>query len=101
MATTYYYTLPGGAFGTRTVDVDDAPVEDLPEGAELITEEEYSELLAAHEEAKEQRLAERQEADLAERRAAYEALIGLGIADPVAQRLSGYVPPPPVDEDDQ
>ncbi|MER6984485.1 hypothetical protein ABT317_47955, partial [Streptomyces carpinensis] len=78
MATTFHYTLPGGAFGTRTVDADDAPAADLPEGAELITEEQYTELLTAHQDAKAQKYAERQAADLAERQAAYDALVTVG-----------------------
>lgn len=95
VATVVYYKLPDGSFGRQTSST--GPVE-LPDGAVIITEAEYLELLAAFEAERARRAAETAAAELAQAKADYDVLIALGVPDATARRMSGYNPPAPTPE---
>jgi hypothetical protein len=85
--TTYYVLYPDGHIGQITATGTD-PV--LPEGAKLLTQEEYEETRAQMLEAHEARLAELEAAETAQQLAGYTALVAVGIPEAVARSLSGY-----------
>lgn len=84
---TIYYRLADGALGSRSVSDGEIT---LPEGAVVLTAEEYQAALDAAEAERAARAETIRAAEREEARTAYEALVANGIADAVARRLSGY-----------
>jgi hypothetical protein len=77
---TFYYEYPDGSLAERVTTAAE-PVH--PEGVTLLTEAEYASKLAA---------AEIQATETAQKQGAYEALLGVGIAEAPARQISGYWP---------
>jgi hypothetical protein len=89
--TTRYYQLTDGRI--RQVTLSEGMSLPTPDGAVLISPEEYATALGVIEETRAAAEAEQQEAEEAEAKVAYLALAAI-LPDAVAQRLSGYTPPP-------
>ncbi|MGW0086553.1 hypothetical protein [Streptomyces sp. NPDC003393] len=90
MTTTVYFQLANGAVGRLETEREDP---DLPEGAELITQEEYEAAKAALEEAHAEHVASMEQELQEQAGTDYAALVGLGLPEETARRLSGYTPP--------
>ncbi|MEU8870423.1 hypothetical protein AB0D24_04520 [Streptomyces javensis] len=90
--TTIYYRYDNGSVAKRVVAGagEDIPV---PDGATVITEEEYTAALAAIEEANEAQRQEEEAQHQAQVRADYDALRALGVPEETARRLTGYTGP--------
>ncbi len=97
MTETFYYLYPDGSFAKRTVTGVDHVRH--PDGVVLLTEQEYAQKLVEFEAQQAADEAAAREAELAQRRADYEALLALGMPEETASRLSGYTPP--ADGDDE
>jgi len=92
--TTVYYRLPDGSVGSRTGDVSEGGGIQVPEGAVLITAEEYEATIAAAEAEREARAAEIRAREREQARQTYESLIAAGFPEDAARRMSGYWPDP-------
>ena len=93
MATLYLkYPATGSVSELETSAAEDEDVP-LPEGAELISAEEYAQALAAIQEANARLVAEQEQQINAAAKEDYEALLAQGIPEATARRLSGYIPP--------
>ena len=89
-----YFRTSDGVLASRTTSgaVDEpAP---LPEGATLLTEEEYTAELAAVEAARQEHADDLVAADEARTREDYLALRAAGVPEATARRMSGYTGPP-------
>ncbi|MFF0092672.1 hypothetical protein ACFYSF_22300 [Streptomyces canus] len=84
---TFYYEYPDGSLTERATTAAD-PVH--PEGATLLTEADYATKLAAAEAAREQQQADIRAEETAQKKAAYEALLAVGIPEDSARQISNY-----------
>ncbi|MFE2424619.1 hypothetical protein [Streptomyces hokutonensis] len=86
---TFYYEYPDGSVAERVTAAAD-PVH--PAGATLLTQDEYDSKRQAIEADLEQRKADVQAQESAQKKNAYDALVAAGFSADVAQTLSGYKP---------
>ncbi|GGZ73350.1 hypothetical protein ACFOOM_00825 [Streptomyces echinoruber] len=96
---TFYYLYPDGSITARTV-VGDGPITH-PEGVVLLSREEYEQRLAAIEAQRAQEAEDTRAAETEQKRLDYLALIALGLPPETASRITGYVPPPEPEPDEQ
>ncbi|MET7809727.1 hypothetical protein ABZT26_02570 [Streptomyces sp. NPDC005395] len=87
MATIYYRTATGSLV---MADVSDGVEPHLPEGAEVLTADEYQAEVDAAEAVREAKREQTRQENAQAARSAYDALIAAGIPDETARRLSGY-----------
>lgn len=90
MSTVYLQYTNGSV--ARLETTRDAGEVTPPEGAEVITEEEYDQALAAIQEANARGRAELDQQIRQRARQDYEALLALNLPEETARRLSGYTP---------
>lgn len=92
--TTLYFRLPDGSYSMVTVTGDGGY--EPPDGAVQITQAEYEAAVAQIEADNAAAVERAREAERAQARAAYEALLAAGLPEETARYLSGYTP----DEDE-
>ncbi|MFF4911320.1 hypothetical protein ACFY2T_41380 [Streptomyces sp. NPDC001260] len=86
---TFYYELPDGALReVVTTETDPAP----PDGATVLTADEYNAKKTAREADLTQQQADTQAAERAQKKNAYDALNAANFDPAVASTLSGYTP---------
>jgi hypothetical protein len=97
--TTLYLRYADGSVAqmVNTTPADDIPV---PDGAEVITAEEYATAKAAITEANAARAAQLEQELQTKARADYDALVAVGVPQETAARLSGYTPPDETPDDE-
>ncbi|MCC9686849.1 hypothetical protein [Streptomyces sp. MNU103] len=90
---TQYFRTSDGVLASRTTSgaVEEPPP--LPEGATPLTEEEYTDELAAVEAARQEHAEELVAEDTANTRTDYLALLDTGVPEASARRMSGYTGP--------
>ncbi|WP_327421697.1 hypothetical protein OG763_14230 [Streptomyces sp. NBC_01230] len=87
---TYWVLYEDGALARIEAIGDEVKV---PEGGQLLTEEEYEQRLQQWQEANDAHVAELKAADQARQTEDYEALLAAGLPEATAARLAGYEPP--------
>lgn len=87
---TQHYRLEGGILAVRTVTGTALP--ELPDGATLVTPEEYAIQLAELQAQKQAHRTRLDEQDQERMRGDYDALRELGVPVETASRLTGYTP---------
>ncbi|MFC8332712.1 hypothetical protein [Streptomyces olivaceus] len=85
---THYVLYADGALGKLTMTGDQEPL--VTRGGRLVSEEAYEELRASVTSAREARVAELLAEDARRQLADFQDLVGAGLPERVARRLSGY-----------
>ncbi|MEF3119505.1 hypothetical protein [Streptomyces chrestomyceticus] len=87
----FYFRMPDGALSARHTDGHSGEVM-LPGGATALTRKEYERALNELNAANAEQINQQMEAERAQLRTDYEALLAAGIPEGTARRITGYPP---------